>query len=237
MINKQAEGKIRHPEFAARLQQACDSNPSIPPHNHGRLQYITDQLAKRFGVMGNKGNPLTAESVRKWLYGETLPRKDAMRALAVLTGQDEAWLSIGTVPELPKKVALLRDARADGAVNLVAGLARMAGAAPAFPRKGDTYDEQHSVDLHLTIHGAHFFCHVANCERTGAEWRGAVPVGAVHDGIITLAVCHVEKLRYRIFRITAEDFDGMKQKGGSYEVMIPADGGPFREIETFGEML
>lgn len=237
MINVEVEGKVRHPEFAKRFQQACDSNPLVPPHNHGRLQWITDQLEKRFGVRGNKGKPLTAESVRKWLYGETLPRKDTMRALAILTGQDEAWLALGTMPELPKKVAILRDARADGAVNFIAGLARMDGASPAFPRKDDAFDAKHSVDLHLIIQGAHYLCHIVSCERAGSDWRGSVPVEAVHEGIVVLAVCPVGGLRYRIFRLQETDFGGLKPKAGAFEIIIPSDGGGFTEIESFAEGL
>lgn len=233
----QTEGKIRHPEFAVRFQQACDSDPLVPEHNHGRLQWIADQLLKRYGILGNKGKPLTIESVRKWLAGETLPRKDAMQALAALTGQDEAWLALGTMPELPKKVAILRDARADGAVNFIAGLARMEGAAPAFPRKDDAFDAKHAVDLHLIVQGAHYLCHIASCERAGAEWRGTVPAESVHEAIVTLAVCPTGGIRYRIFRFSEEDFASRKPKGGVYEIVIPADGGGFKEIESFSEGL
>jgi hypothetical protein len=90
MLNTEAEGKVHHPEFAQRFRQACDSNPLVPAPNYGRLQWIVDQLDKRFDVQ------VTPESVRKWLYGETLPRKQAMSALAAITGQDEAWLALGT---------------------------------------------------------------------------------------------------------------------------------------------
>lgn len=160
-----------------------------------------------------------------------------MRGLAAILEQSEAWLALGSVPELPKKVALLRDARADGAVNFVAGLARMDGASPAFPRKEDGFDERHRVDLHLIIQGAHFVCHVTSCERTGATWTGNVPIESVHEGVTILAVCHVTGLSYRIFRLRAEDFEGKKARAGAYEFTIPGDGGQYREIETFGEMI
>ncbi|WP_413876481.1 hypothetical protein [Albidovulum sp.] len=141
------------------------------------------------------------------------------------------------MPELPKKVAILRDARADGAVNLIAGLARMDGASPAFPRKEDSFDEKHSVDLHLIIQGAHYVCYVATCERVDADWRGSVPIEAVNESVTVLAVCPVGGLRYRIFRIRHDEFATLKPKAGAFEIVIPADGSSFREIESFSEGL
>ena len=164
-----------------------------------------------------------------------MPRRKTLRALARIVAQDEAWLAFGTTADVSRKVAIMRDARADGAVNFVAGLARMDGASPAFPRKEDEFDKKHAVDLHLIVQGAHYLCHVVTCERVGAEWRGVVPAKAVQEGVTVLAVCPLGGLKYRIFRLRADDFEGLRSKAESFEIVIPGDGGPYREIESFAE--
>lgn len=39
--------KVPYPEFAQRLELACDNNPDVPPLNHGRLKWFQDELHKR----------------------------------------------------------------------------------------------------------------------------------------------------------------------------------------------
>lgn len=64
--------KIVHPEFARRMQIACDGNPNIPLPNHGRLGWFSFEIERRFNAK------VTIETVRKWFAGETIPRTKMM---------------------------------------------------------------------------------------------------------------------------------------------------------------
>ena len=87
-----------HQGFAGRLDQACDK-AGVPARNHGRLRWIRDGLARRFG------EDITVESVRKWLAGEALPRPKKLKKLAELLGVDEGWLYSGLREGLEEKAA------------------------------------------------------------------------------------------------------------------------------------
>ncbi len=113
------------------MKLACDANPDIPQANYGRLGWFTTQLSTKF----NKA--VTIETVRKWFSGEALPRHKTLSYLAHILNVDEAWLTIGKLPELSEKQMKVRDASADGAVNVVAGLISMGGGHPAFPEPDD----------------------------------------------------------------------------------------------------
>ncbi|MDZ4363798.1 helix-turn-helix domain-containing protein [Brevundimonas sp.] len=80
---------IRDAEFAKRLKTLCDSHPDAPNLHYGRLGWLRQQLDVRFD------QTVSAETVRRWLAGESIPRREKMSALASLFGVSVAWLSLG----------------------------------------------------------------------------------------------------------------------------------------------
>ena len=127
------------------------------------------------------------EAVRKWLSGETRPRPVAMKRLANLFGVDEAWLSLGVTNDIPQKEREARNATADGAVNVFAGLVQMNGGHCAFPGEEDSRRDY--VDLYAIIRGSQFSVHVAYGENVSLdvfkflipkEYSQCTVVGAMH---------------------------------------------------------
>lgn len=88
-MEKVEPSQPRSPQFASRLQQACDNHERCPPLHKGRLTWLRDGLVK-------KGLPVTIESVRKWLAGDGRPRQHRSEELAHLLGVDATWLYMGT---------------------------------------------------------------------------------------------------------------------------------------------
>lgn len=126
-------------DFAKRLNQACDAHPHIPPYGQGRQTWIKERL------------DVSAEAVRKWMYGESRPRPDKMKMLARLLEADEAWLSHGIKPDLGPKERKARNAAAEGAVNVAVGLVQMNGGNVAFPSDKDPRRE--FVDFYAILRG------------------------------------------------------------------------------------
>lgn len=90
--------RVRHAAFGARLTKACD-DAGVPPRNFGRLNWIRVGLSRQFG------RQITAEAVRKWLAGETLPRTATLRSLASLLSVDPGWLYSGTASGVAEETA------------------------------------------------------------------------------------------------------------------------------------
>lgn len=119
---------IRDKAFAKRLEIACDGHPHCPTDQYrGKQKWIYENLESEFGIK------VSAEAVRKWFAGESRPRPKAMSAIARLLEVDEAWLSLGITPDLTPREQRKRNAVADGAVNLVAGMIQMGGGHISFP--------------------------------------------------------------------------------------------------------
>jgi transcriptional regulator with XRE-family HTH domain len=75
-------------QFAKRLQAACENNPNIPPKYHNERGYICDQMEK-------SGAPVSTETLRKWLKGETLPTLDKIARLAKILRVEPSLLAFG----------------------------------------------------------------------------------------------------------------------------------------------
>jgi len=61
------------------------------PADYGRLTWVTRELAhQRINV--------TIETVRRWLHGLSMPRREKMTALAKILQVDETWLAMGVQP-------------------------------------------------------------------------------------------------------------------------------------------
>ena len=139
---------ILHPEFATRMQQACDGNPKIPPPNYGRLGWFAKQFEERFE------REITQETVRKWFAGESRPRHDMLLLLSQILQVDPAWLGMGKDDTVPEKKIRQQNSAATGVVNLVAGMIQICGGTPAFPTKEGV------VDLNAVIKGALYQLHI-----------------------------------------------------------------------------
>lgn len=134
---------IRDKEFAKRLESACEANPHCPTDEYrGKKKWIYDNLEEQFGIK------VSAEAVRKWFAGEARPRRKVMTAVARLLEVDEGWLYLGIKPELDQKEKKARNAVADAAVNVVAGIIQMQGAHIAFPDEATP-----GVDLYAIVNG------------------------------------------------------------------------------------
>ena len=214
--------KIVHPDFARRMAQACDGNPDVPPPNYGRLGWFADKIEER------TGKRVANETVRKWLVGEVRPRPKMISALAAVLKVDEGWLSLGRTPELSEREMRLRNASADGVVNLVASMVRMFGANPAFPGEDDKFAQENKIDLYAIIRGAQYAIHVALFQ----DGKAVIPIEAKDAFVI--GVEHLGGTSFRLLDLT--DFEDVaKRKGGAFEVAL--DARDWKVIESFAERI
>lgn len=134
---------IRDKEFAKRLEIACENNPHCPTEQYrGKQKWVYDSLEEQFGIK------VSPEAVRRWFAGEMRPRPKTIAALARLLDVDTAWLTLGTKPDMQPKEQKARNAVADAAVNLVAGIIQMQGGHVAFPEANEA-----DVDMFAIING------------------------------------------------------------------------------------
>lgn len=222
---------VKHKEFAKRLSLAIDRHPHVPQINHGRLRWFTEQL-------GARGVSVREETVRKWAAGETMPRQKTLLALADALDADTAWLSLGRTP-VDQRAARLRNAEADGVVNVLAGFIQMGGATPAFPGEGQ--DGEGMVDITAIIRGALYAFHVALARTVEGEFRFAIPVPALGStvvlGVIPRSGFAIDVLELDERRVLAEAV----RKGDHFEVMMDrsyrTNGQAWRQITTFSERI
>lgn len=214
--------KIKHPEFAQRMQQACDGNPDVPPQNYGRLGWFVKQLEDRYGESS------TIETARKWLAGESRPRQQTMRRLAEILKVDESWLALGHSVDVPIKERRLRKYTADGAVNLVAGIVQMSGWTPAFP------EDEAGVDLLAIIRGAAYRFNIVTGIHEKDDWYFHVPSEAL--GCFLLGVVRDAEFTFRFFELDRETIEEHgKRKSGYYEVSLSQHN--WRPITSFADRL
>lgn len=196
---------IRDADFAKRLTQACDALSLIPPKHSGRQSWIQREMTKA-------GEEISSETVRKWFQGEAKPRPDKVAKLAQILQVDVSWLSLGVGAAVEPRQRRVRNAMADGAVNLVAGLIQMDGGHPAFPEAKDT-----PVDLHAIIKGAKYDLHVSLGEIEGKAAVFAVP--ARHEDVLVLGVLR-RGMTIDIVEITNEMIDTGKPAAGGINVTV-----------------
>lgn len=210
---------IRHPEFAKRLDSACDNNGHCPPKHKGRQTWVRRELHNRFE------EDVTPETVRKWFSGEAMPRPDKTAMLAEILQVDVAWLQIGVDPDLAPRDRKVRNAVVNGAVNAVAGFIQMDGGHPAFPEK------EGSVDLHAIIRGAKYDFHVSTADDAG---HFHVPVD--HEDMIVLGAVRGEGFCLEIYELTPDVIEKHgNRRGGSIGVAVPTK--KLRRVESFSNRL
>lgn len=216
--------KVEHKAFAQRMAQACDGNTSVPPPNFGRLQWFVDQLQERFDLA------TTPETVRKWFAGEAFPRPKTLHMLAEILQVDEAWFSLGHAPDIEPRQQKLRNAEADGVVNVVAGFIQMCGSNPAFPEASDKRATREHIDIYAIIRGAQYAFHVALATETPDGMRFTIPVGAAETFVV--GVIRTDDLECQFYEIPV--LTEGRRKGGAIEV-VGTEG--LTRIRTFAERL
>lgn len=224
--------KIAHPEFAQRMQMACDENPNVPLPNHGRLGWFVTEIDRRFGT-----SP-TIETVRKWFAGETIPRTKMMGYLAAVLEVDHAWLAVGSTSQVSEKQKKVRNAAADGAVNLLAGLIQICGGSPAFPDEKDRRAREDKIDLYAVIKGAQYALHVCSAESSEGAHEFVIPAEAARSAFV-IGLVRTGELSFRFFELETELVLARGQRKGGF-VIVKATGDPaveWKEILTFSERL
>lgn len=221
---------IRDKDFGIRLEKACDASTYVPPPNKGRLGWIQQQFSERFN------EKISLESIRRWLAGEMKPQASRVRQLAIILDVDESWLSLGIQPELDPRARKVRNAMADGAVNVLAGFIQMAGGNPAFPDANDTRAEKQHIDLYAIIKGAQYAIHVAlaNVDENGLRFT----LPANHEDIFVIGVEQIDGPGVKFYEIPRETIvEQGEHRGGAIDLTVSPSDGSIRRITDFGKRL
>lgn len=221
--------KIVHYEFAARMAQACDGNPKIPPINYGRLGWFVTQFKERFDVT------ITPETIRKWFGGEARPRHNKLIMLAQIMQVDDAWLTVGRDSSAPSKDQKIVGRVASGVVNLVAGMVQVCGGTPAFPKDSDALNP---IDLSAVIRGALYNFNVVLGMETDGQIDFAVSTTATNCLII--AVVRTGELAFDFYELEWETIEERGNRKGAYWHVtedLDALDTNWRKITTFSERL
>lgn len=207
---------IRDPEFAKRLNSACDANPHCPPLHKGRLTWVQTELKRMFK------EDVSVETVRKWFAGEAKPRPEKVAMLSELLQVDISWLSLGVDKGMAPRELKVRGREIDGAVNIVAGLIEMDGGHAAFASESD---QKRGVDLHAIIKGAKYDFAVVVLD------DGYYRVPSKRDGVVVLGM-RKDGFTVSLVEITDDVIDRAgNNRGGVVEVKSNAKG--LRRVETF----
>ena len=211
---------IRDPEFAKRIESACDANGLCPPLHKGRLTWVQAELKRHFK------EEVSVETVRKWFAGEAKPRPEKVAMLAQLLQVDVSWLSLGVDKGMAPRELKARGREIDGAVNIVAGLIEMDGGHAAFASESE---QKRGIDIHAIIKGAKYDIHVTVQE--DAMYR----VPPKRDGVLVLGVLKTG-MTLTVVEISDEVIEKAgNHRGGMIELRASAKG--LRKVESFGTRL
>jgi len=221
---------IRDAGYARRLEQACDASPHCPPLNRGRLTWLTEETGK---LVGKK---LTLPTAARWLNGESKPRPETNVKLAQLLGVDSIWLYHGVDPDMTPRERKVRNAMADGAVNLVTGLIQLDGGNPAHPGDNDAHAKKMDIDIYAVIKGAQYAFHVALGASVHGGWRFSIP--ADNDVIVPLGVVR-EGFNFRVVELKPELVEEFGKSGAGRSTVITLDDATIEanRIESFAQRL
>lgn len=221
---------IRDKDFGLRMEKACDASSYVPPLNKGRLGWIQAQMQDRFG------EKISLESIRKWLAGEVKPTDARLRQLAVILDVDESWLALGIQPDLDPRARRVRNAMADGAVNVLAGVIQMAGGNPAFPEANDVRAEKQHIDLYAIIKGAQYAIHVALAHVDGDDLRFTIPTS--HEEIFVIGVEAIAGPGVIFYELASDLItQNGEHRGGAIELTLSRKDAGSRRITDFSKRI
>lgn len=195
---------MRDKDFAQRLNTACDGHDLIPAYGQGRQTWVKEQLG------------VSHEAVRKWFTGQTRPRPDKMRHLARVLEVDEAWLSLGIIPDTPQEEKRHRGLAVEGATYCVAGLIQLSGGNIAFPQ--DTDPRAGYVDLYAIVKGAQYSINVALAKHvTNGTYKFTIP--KEYEMCRVIGVVQVAPHRLHLLNLEYDLIEKFKSKKGGYVEM------------------
>lgn len=205
---------IRDKAFAKRLEIACEGNPHCPTDEYrGKQKWVYDNLLEQFGIK------VSPEAVRRWFAGEMRPRPKTIAALARLLEVDLGWLTLGTAPDMTPKEQKARNATADGAVNMVAGIIQMQGGHVAFPEAGDT-----SADMFAIIGGKQYTIEVKLARDLGNDMLRFTVSKDVGKNVVIGVVQAEEGFGVQLIRLTPEIINANPPRGDFREILIERRG-------------
>lgn len=200
---------IRDKAFAKRLQTACEANPRCPEVNRGQQKWIYDQLLSEFGVR------VSPEAVRKWFAGETRPRPKIMSMIARFLEVDEAWLSLGIKPDATPDERRVRNAKTNGAVNLVVGLIQLYGGHVAYS------EDEGGPDMFVIMAGKQYEVDVSLAHETGKGFQFTFDANRRRTLIGVVLGDHMRD--FALLRFSADTMDAAAEMRGDYwEIHVEA---------------
>lgn len=212
---------IKAKDFSRRLSEAIERHP-LSVKGHGRQRWLGRAYEERFG------SAPSPEGIRKWFSGESRPRPDIMRNLALILDVDEAWLSLGITPNETPTQARKRSAKADGAVNYVAGLIQMHGGSIIFDRP-----EEEGVDFHAIIQGTVYPVQVKLGRLSGEDTVTLSISSSATDGLVFGVVLQESTLTPTILKLPPPLIEAEgKSRGGYIELSVTKNGRSFKSGNT-----
>lgn len=208
-------------DFAKRLDTALHGHP-LAPQGHGRQRWLRDLVEERTNLR------VSPEAVRKWFAGEARPRPDVMKKIAQALEVDEAWLSLGITPTETPVEARKRNAAAEGAVNLVAGLIQISGGHIAFPSGPDD-----GADIYAIVNGKKLEIEVKLARRVD-DGRYQFTFSPRASADILIGVVPTEKhLGAKLLLISKDVLKASgRRRGGYAEIEIDVRGQTWHTGET-----
>ena len=219
--------KLRTPDYKLRIEAACDQSPHCPDVNFGRLAWLAAELHKR-------GHSVSRESVKRWLHGEVRPRQDKSDAIAEILGVDPVWLFSGADVSITPRQRRLLTATVTGAVNIVAGIVQMDGAAIAFPEESDPRAEFEKVDFYAIIRGVNYAFNVALAEKEGDGYIFRVPANS--ENIVVLGLIR-DGTNFTVLEIPRQLISEGKNNAGGVDVKMTAAQVAEARVEDFTKRL
>jgi hypothetical protein len=158
--------------------------------------------------------------------------------LAEVLEVDLAWLAIGSEGETSQGERKARNAMADAAVNLVAGMIAMDGGHPAFPDPNDS--RASSVDLYAIIKGAQYSFKILVGQHDGAKsWAFAAPTS--YRDVFVLGLVRTGPFQWDVLELDTDTISKRRQsKSGHITIRVDKRGADYilggqkiRRLEAF----
>jgi len=164
-------------EFGKRLIIAVEGHPLAPPTPFGRQSWVIEKLQKETSTK------VSNNTMSRWFNGQSMPRKDHIRALSKILSVDEIWLTLGKKPVAPIEETGPGAAKAKGGALALAGMIEMKGGRVAF--SADTTTPE---DLHISFAGVSFPAIIVAPQQSEKDWTILVPEPAGDCRILAVAL-------------------------------------------------